>query len=447
VSLYPKFDAPAFLTDLSRVPGLSEEWSKALSLWFDSTVSAEKKQYRRNRVQSAVQYFNPVTSKPEGPVVEQAITWNAFPKELLRTMSKEQALVEADRLWPLTAYRGGPTDDTYNQPLYRPQVEYCEWRVLRDPLTGAIRKVTFVSEPPEYYQALFGGLVERYEFHGDPQVVLDLYHEHVSEQVRLKDLIAPKGIPYVSEGSYNPYNKWNTTHGIMHLGAPPNSLTAEIQLGGDASVVRKSARNRLLVESDALICAANYGGPDRNSDPTIGSTVNALARLGAMITLQNPVGLYMDHIDLAGWRAPDGGPLTDLLRIVRGRPGMIERLEVEVPAERGFSLSDVTIGGVPIRYGGQIAECITVKLTGVAILTNLTPVPLPCEAHAVIDPAFHQGLGRSVKTGGPIPSGTVIALLNQGEGAVVPPTPKVAAKATLSEPSDIAEVLTLRRRI
>jgi len=447
VSLYPKFDAPAFLTDLSGVPSLSEEWSKAVSLWFDATVSAETKHYKSNRVKPAVQYFNPVTSKPNGPIVEQAITWNAFPKELLRTMSREQALVEADRLWPLTAYRGGPTDHTYNQSLYRPQVEYCEWHVFRDPLTGAIRKVTFVSEPPEYYQALFGGLVEGFEFHGDPHVVLDLYHEHVSRHVTLKDLIAPRGIPSVAEGAYNPYNKWNTTHGIMHLAAPPNSLTAEIQLGGDASVVRRSARNRLLVESDALICAANYGGPDRNSDPTIGSTVNSLARLGAMITLQNPVGLYMDHIDLAGWRAPDGGPVADLLRIVRGRPGMIERLEVEVPVERGFSLSDVTIGGVPIRYGGQIAECITVKLTGVAVLANVTPVPLPCDAHAVIDPAYPQGLGRSVAIGGAIPTGTVIALVNQGEGAVVPPAPKVASKAALSEAADVTEVLTLRRRI
>ncbi|MCU1249354.1 MAG: hypothetical protein JWQ49_2383 [Edaphobacter sp.] len=125
----------------------------------------------------------------------------------------------------------------------------------------------------------------------------------------------------------------------------------------------------------------------------------------------------------------------------------IERLEVEVPVERGFSLSDVTIGGVPIRYGGQIAECITVKLTGVAVLANVNPVPLPCDAHAVIDPAYPLGLSRPVAIGGPIPAGTVIALVNQGEGAVVPPAPKVATKAALSEAADVAEVLTLRRRI
>ena len=63
------------------------------------------------------------------------------------------------------------------------------------------------------------------------------------------------------------------------------------------------AQGKLLIEPDALICYAAYGGPNRNSDPTIGATVNALARLGAYVTLRNPVGLYMDHIDLSGWSA------------------------------------------------------------------------------------------------------------------------------------------------
>ena len=151
----------------------------------------------------------------------------------------------------------------------------------RDPLTGNINKVAFTSEPPEYYFALFGGSCEGYDFKGDPRVVLDLYRQYVSPEVHLKDLISPYDLPSldIHKGFYNPYNKWNTSHGIMHLCSPPNTLTAEIRLGGDASVVRKSIQGRLLVESDALISAAAYGGPDRNSDPTIGGTVNALARL------------------------------------------------------------------------------------------------------------------------------------------------------------------------
>src|SRR5205814_639844 len=163
---------------------------------------AERKTYKDHKVEPRVQYFNPVKSHPQGVVVEQAITWNAFPKELLRNLDREEAMAEADGLRPLSAYRRA---------------------------SGDVLDRTF----------------------------------------------------------YRPHNEWNITHGIMHLAAPPNTLTAEIQLGGDASVVRKSDRGRLLVDADVLVCSTGYGGPDRNSDPTIGGAVNALARLGAMITLKN----------------------------------------------------------------------------------------------------------------------------------------------------------------
>jgi hypothetical protein len=450
VGLYEKFDPPAFLPDLGRVPGLLGEWSGAVSTWFDSTIAVETELYKHHKVEPLVQYFNPVKTRPDGPVVEQAITWNAFPKELLRTLGREEAMAEADRLRPLSAYRptsGGVLDRT----LYRPHNEYCEWRVFRDAGTGGIKKIVFVSEPPEYYRALFGGNVEGVDFHGDPRVVLDLYRQYVSEEVQLKDLIAAEDINLggvlAQKGFYNSYNKWNITHGIMHLASPPNTLTAEIMLGGDASVVRKSDRNRLLVESDVLVCSTGYGGPDRNSDPTIGGAVNALARLGAMIALKNPVGLYMDHIDLAGWSVPDGGSVTDLVKIVRGRPGMIERLEVEVPPERGFTVSDVKIGGVPVRYGGQIAECITVKLTGVAVLANVSPVPLSWEAHGYLDPAYPTGFGRAVAIDKAPPPGMTMALVGQGEGISVSASqPKIFTLALPAAPA-LAPILNLRRRI
>jgi hypothetical protein len=191
-------------------------------------------------------------------------------------MPRGQALQEADQLHSLSSYKKWPPNLAgvirYNRIQYRPQNEYCEWYVFHDALTGKIKKVTFVAEPPEYYFALFGGSCQNYNLKGDPQVVLDLYRQHVSPSVQLKDLISPFDLPDLDiyKGSYNPYNKWNTTHGLMHLCSPPNTLTAEIELGGDAAVVRQSTHGRLLVESDALICATGYGDPDRNSDPTIG---------------------------------------------------------------------------------------------------------------------------------------------------------------------------------
>jgi hypothetical protein len=432
VGLYTKFDPPAHMQDFGRVPGLTDQWSDAVSHWFNATLKAEASRYRGSKIDPYIQYFNPLKEHPQGPLVEQPITWNAFPKELLHQFGRERALAEAEYLWPLSWYSNYPpsgvatsTTGVLDRTFYRPHNEYCEWRVLHDPSTGKIKKVVFVSEPPEFYRALWGGWVEGFRFDGDPMQVLALYREFVSPEVQLKDLVTPETINVggvlATKGDYNPYNKWNTTHGIMHLCSPPNTLSAEIQLGGDASIIYTDDHNRTLVEPDVLICSTGLGGPDRNSDPTIGGTVNALARLGARTTLTNPVGLYMDHIDLAGWNVPDGGSVTDLVKVVRGTVDLIERLEIEVPVERGFTLSEVTIGDQPIRFGGQIAECITVKLVAAAILPAEPhkPTPLKWTRHAYIDPVFPIQLRRAIPFRKPIPPGSVQALIAQGVGALV----------------------------
>jgi hypothetical protein len=450
-----QFDAPGFLPDLARVPGLVQEWSDAVSSWFDASIEAEAKTYKKNEVDATVQYFNPTKEEPRGRSVEQAITWNAFPKELLRRFGKERALREADGLWPLAYYKASFQGDVFDRNRYRPLNEYCEWHVFRDGRSGKIKKVAFTSEPPEYYGALFGDeTVGAYPFHGDRRAVLEVYRELVSPDVQPKDLLATEDIVSTQgevlarKGSYNPYNKWNTTEGIVHLVAPPNTLTAEIMLGADATVSRKDSRGRLLVEPEALICCTGYGGPDRNSDPTIGSSVNALARLGAMVTLKNPVGLYMDHIDLAGWNAPDGQSVAEFVKIVRGQPGMIERLEVEVPAERGFTVSDVMIAGVPIAYGGQIAECITVKLTGVAVLAGITPVAISCDHQCWMDRAYATTLNRPVSIDLPPPPGTSKALVNEGEGGPAEVGKDSVAELTIKSVRELpAEELSQKRSI
>ena len=67
---------------------------------------------------------------------------------------------------------------------------------------------------------------------------------------------------------------------------------------------------------------------------------------------------------------------------------MIERLVVEVPTSTGRTASDIMIGGEPIRYGGQIAECITVKLIGRSRSLRFRPEPpRPCTSKCCIDQA------------------------------------------------------------
>jgi hypothetical protein len=428
MGILQRFDPPAYLTDFNGIPGQPDAWHRAVSKWFDDSIDRDRQLVGGG----TFQFYNPARLDPAGTIVEQAITWNAFPKELLRLYGRERAMREADTLWSVDRYysdflnvRVDPTKfPKLFQTLFRPQDEYCEWHVVRDPETNQILRVTFTSEPPEFWHALFGGKIpdDDNEFPGDRDVLLSRYRELASPDVQLDDLIAKEDIrgpggSFALKGHYNPYNKWNTTHGIVHLGAPPNSLTAEIQLGADATVLHQDSRGRLLVEADALICCAGYGGPDRNSDPTIGASVNALARLGAYVTLRNPVGLYMDHIDLAGWEGPRGEDVSDCVRTLRGMPQMIERLVVEVPKDRGFCVSDICIAGVPIQYGGQIAECITVKLVGVANVQKNAIVnsPASCDGRCCIDVNNPSSLKRPIPADAELPPGTRAAYVNQGE--------------------------------
>lgn len=435
MALVQRFDPPAFLPDFSGIPGQLEAWHNAVSSWFDQVVEIEcltiAKGAHHAQSETRSQFYNPARFDP-GLVVEQSIPWNAFPKELLRSFGRAKAMEEADNLRPLVQYSKKYFDSpTAGHLPYRPQTEYCEWHAQRDPDTGAIVKISFTSEPPEYWQALAGTSivgpdnVTKATFPGDRDLLLQRYRELVSPEVQMDDLFAKEDVLYrdgtvmINKNDYNPYNKWNTTHGIVHLCAPPNALTAEIQLAGDATVLFHNSAKQQLVDPDALICCAAYGGPDRNSDPTIGATVNSLARAGYLVTLRNPVGLYMDHIQLSGWAAPDGKPLDDCVRIVRGTSNLIERLEVSVPPNRGFHVSDIKIAGEPIRYGGQVAECITVHLVGMAGVAQTVKNPsIGCTGRCCIDPNDARTLGRSVRWSEPTPPGQVEAFQDEGAAGV-----------------------------
>lgn len=431
MALLQKFDPPAFLSDFNVIPGQLDAWNNAMNSWFDAVVVIEAGKIAKGatlaQTDARTQFYNPTKFDP-GSLVEQSIPWNAFPKELLGRYGRGGALERADRLVPLNQYSSLFDTPTAGHLLYRPHDEYCEWHVRRDPDTDAIVHIAFTSEPPEYWQALAGTSIAGPDnvlsaFPGDRNLLLQRYREFVGPQVQLEDLFSAEdvfladGSKLMSKGDYNLYNKWNTSHGIVHLCAPPNSLTAEIQLTGDATVLYQNAAKQKVVDPGALVCCAGYGGPDRNSDPTIGAAVNALARIGAFVTLRNPVGLYMDHIDLAGWVAPDGKPLDDCVHVVRGMNNLIERLEVSVPAARGFNIGDITIGGEAIRHGGQVAECITVHLVGMAAAPGTFNNPsIPCVARCCIDPNDARQLGRPIGLGKATPPGEVDAF--QGEGVL-----------------------------
>ena len=108
--------------------------------------------------------------------------------------------------------------------------------------------------------------------------------------------------------------------------------------------------------------AVAQAGPPHSVDDYINLEIGTLARKGFFVTVQDPVGLYIDGWDDTGWTKPDGTPVDDYWRVTRGRPGAVLRLEYEVPDGEGLVVGDIQIGGRPVTHGGQLAEHISLEL-------------------------------------------------------------------------------------
>ena len=131
----------------------------------------------------------------------------------------------------------------------------------------------------------------------------------------------------------------------------------------------------MLTGEQELIQCGQYGAPERHSDPHIGAQVNSLTRQRADVTLRNPIGLYFHGLDTAGWQTPDGSDPAPFFRFTRGIGDTPVRAVFEVPAGHGFVVGDISIGDRTIDFGAQIADRISMKLTGVATRFGLSTVP------------------------------------------------------------------------
>ena len=310
--LLKRFDTPAFLKDVPDASPFYDKWSAFISKLIGSTKKGT----------AGGVFYNP-TKTDVKITAEKPLTWMGFSRELLLNGGKS-----GDRT---AAFAAADADVAQRNP----QIEYFEWRVERE--NGKVRKVTFVTETSEYYEQLWAV---------DRAAVVKLYRKLVNPAVVESDLH--------NKGVYNKFNKWNTTDGILHYIHPVNSNKDAIGLA-----------------TDAVTCDAPFGdnyearpalfNRPTSADPRISFDVNMLIRKGLAVSIKNPAGLYMAGWEQAGITHPDGSPAGNYWRIVRGVPGMVLRLEYEVPPSLGFVVGDFKIGGRNIEYGGQLAEHITVS--------------------------------------------------------------------------------------
>ena len=323
----PRFDPPGGVTDLSA-KGL-KDWNSFISGSVDRAI-AGRTDHPNDSPRG--QFYNLTKTDTADDAIFQEVSWVAFPRAL-----KVNAVSDLRR-WR----RADSSRDL--------QDEYCEWSVTRR-ADGKITRVTFTCEAPEYFEVLA---------RRSPAVVVKLYQKFVNPAVKEADL-------FDSSRRYIRKNRWNstTTNGAMHLVQDANTLSAEIELAAAASIVRKIGGRELTGEQELINCS-QYGEPLRNSDPHIGGVVNSVARLKADLAVANPVGLYFKDIATDGWETPDGTDPKSFWKILRGKPDTPVRAVYEVPAAKGYTVSDVTIAGKPITFGAQITDFITIKLTAVA---------------------------------------------------------------------------------
>lgn len=218
------------------------------------------------------------------------------------------------------------------------QNEYCEWFTRRSSPGGDVQQVDLTTELPEYFELLAQRL-SRAEL---GNVYRQLYPAATDAQL-------------FTSGAYNPRNRWNSHDGAMHLIGDINDLDPNA-LGVIAGALpwRFSAAGRVLDVQDC-------GMGQFHADPTIVANINRMAREGRAITVGDPIGVYIIDVDTSGWKTPDGSDPRSLLTFSRGAPPM--HLRVAPPPGAAFRLSEVTIGGEPIRFGAQIAERTIVGIT------------------------------------------------------------------------------------
>jgi hypothetical protein len=314
VSTVTRFDTPGSLRDLPAGHTFYDDWHGKVAGLISSVTPGKPRG----------EFFDP-SEWDLDVAAQRGLTWMGFPRAWMTVRSRDDRGVAFKRCEDRTV-----------------QAEYLEWHVTRRG-DGKITKVVLVTETPEYWETLAAA---------DPPTVVELYKSLVDTAATEADIFSGPG------GTYKRDNVWNSERGIVHYIQGINTLEDAVDLAQE-SVDTGAALDNFEVLSSPL-------ESETSADPRVALDVGALARRGLSITLGDPIGLYMTRWDHTGWTKPDGHPVANYWTVRRGTIGAALRLEYEVPDSEGFVVGDVTIGGRPIDFGGQIAEHVTVMVRGLA---------------------------------------------------------------------------------
>ena len=196
------------------------------------------------------------------------VRWSAFPV----TAPASATQIDADRL--------------------QFQDEYVEWRA--ETQNGALRKVTFTTEFSEYLEALRGGGRRAAEGR-------DRQARARARTRPMRNCSAPAFNPQTASATargkrftaHLPDNPWNNgQRGILCLTQQFNTMGALFNLLGACGVPN-------LNVPTGQVCATVGGacGPGRNSDPSVCSAAQDLARGNSSFSLQDPAGIRILELD------------------------------------------------------------------------------------------------------------------------------------------------------
>jgi hypothetical protein len=292
------------------------------------------------------QFYDPTQADTPHTAQVAQVVWPAFPARLLnQATSQEQRWALADR------------DRTR-------QDEYCEWSIERDD-DGKVVRVTFTSEVREHWEHMAVR---------DRDRVIGLYRQFVNPNVGEADLF--DGDRYLPQNDRN-----NSTVGrLAHLIQGDNNLSAAVDLVARATIPRETANGAPVTHKQSLVICARLGDPFRNSDPNIAAAVNDAARSGAEIAFADPPGPYLDSIETAGFRTPDGTDAATFWTVERGTPEHTVRASFAVPNGLGYKVGDIEFNGRRIRFGAQLADRVRVRVGVVVNPAGHQPQPRSCRA-------------------------------------------------------------------